>query len=137
MSNQKYIIEEMETYIRQGGGEYGDWFIGLADNPIAPVMETSRLRKVQNHRFTYIETMSVEAAKAVAGYFINACGMDGNISETEKDDACRAVYLYKKADHSVACETGTSNRLICWVRNKLFRICARENNKPIRRLYAP
>ena len=137
MGNQKYIIEQMETYIRQGGGEYGDWFIGLADNPIAPVTEISRLRKVQNHRFTYVETMSVEVAKAVADYFINACGMDGNISKTEKDGVCRALYLYKKAEHPVACETGTSNRLICWVRNKLFRICAPDNNKLIRRLYAP
>jgi hypothetical protein len=84
VGNQKYIIEQMETYIRQGGGEYGDWFIGLADNPIAPITETSRLRKVQNHRFTYVETISVEVAKSVADYFINACGMDGNISETEK-----------------------------------------------------
>ena len=137
MGDQKYIIEQMETYIRQGGGEYGNWFIGLADNPIAPITETSRLRKVQNHRFTYVETMSVEVAKAVADYFINACGMDGNIGKTEKDGACRALYLYKKAEHLVACETGTSSRLICWVRNKLFRVCAPGNNKVIRRLYAP
>jgi hypothetical protein len=137
VGNQKYIIEQMETYIRQGGGEYGDWFIGLADNPIVPITEVYRLRKVQNHRFTYVETMSVEVAKAVADYFINACGMDGNISETEKDGVCRALYLYKKAEHLIACETGTSNRLICWVRNKLFRVCAPDNNKIIRRLYAP
>ena len=137
MGNQKYIIEQMETYIRQGGGEYGNWFIGLADNPIAPITETSRLRKVQNHRFTYVETMSVEVAKAVADYFINACGMDGNISKTEKNGVCRALYLYKKAKHLVACETATSSRLICWVRNKLFRTCASDNNKIIRRLYAP
>ncbi len=137
MGNQKHIIEQMETYIRQGGGEYEDWFIGLADNPIVPITEVSRLRKVQNHRFTYVETISIEVAKAVADYFINACGMDGNISETEKDDACRALYLYKKAEHLVACETSISGRLICWVRNKLSRVCTSDNNKAIRRLYAP
>ena len=137
VGNQKYIIEQMETYIRQGGGGYKDWFIGLADNPIAPITETSRLRKVQNHRFTYIETMSVEVAKAVADYFINACGVDGNTSEARKDNACLALYLYKKAEHLVACETGTSSRLICWIRNKLFRVFASDNNKVIRRLYAP
>jgi len=123
VGNQKYIIEQMETYIRQGGGEYGDWFIGLADNPIAPITEVSRLGKVQNHKFTYVETMSGEVAKLVADYFINACGMDGNISETEKGGSCRALYLYKKAEHLVACKIGISSRLICWVRNKLFRVC--------------
>ncbi len=136
MGDQKYIIEQMETYIRQGGGGYGDWFVGLADNPITPITEVSRLRKVQNHRFAYIETMSGEVAKAVADYFIDACGVDGNISEREEDGG-RALYLYKKAGHLVACETGISSRLICWVRNKLFRVCAPGNNKVIRRLYAP
>ena len=123
MGDQKHIIEEVETYICHGGGGYGDWFIGLADNPIAPITEVSRLRKVQNHRFVYIETMSGEVAKAVADYFIDACGMDGNISK-KQDGACRALYLYKKAGHLAACETGISSRLICWVRNKLFRDCA-------------
>jgi hypothetical protein len=136
VSNQRYIIEQIETYIRQGGGGWGDWFIGLADNPMAPVIETSRLGKVQNHRFTYIETISVEVAKAVADYFINSCGMDGNTSELQKDGTCRSLYLYKKAERLAACETGTSGRLIHWVRNKLFRVCA-PDNKVIRRLYAP
>ncbi len=42
MNNEKHIIAQIEAYIRQGGGEYGDWFIGLADNPIDPIMEVSR-----------------------------------------------------------------------------------------------
>jgi hypothetical protein len=137
VGDKKYIIEQMETYIRQGGGGYSDWFIGLADNPIAPIAEVSRLRKVQNHRFTYVETMSGEVAKTVADYFIDACGMDGNISESQRDGGCRALYLYKKAGHIIACETGLSGRLIRWVRNKLFRIFVTGNNKAIRRLYAP
>jgi hypothetical protein len=127
----------METYIRQGGGGYGDWFIGLADNPITPITEAFRLRKVQNHRFTYVETMSGEIAKAVADYFINACGMDGNISETERGGGCQALYLYKKTEHRVGSETDISNGLIRWMRNKLFRVCAPDSNKVIRRLYAP
>lgn len=137
VGDKKYIIEQMETYIRQGGGGYGDWFIGLADNPIVPIMETFRFRKVQNHRFTYVETMSGEVAKEVADYFINACGMDGNISESQRDGGFRALYLYKKAEHRVASETDISNGLIRWVRNKLFRIFVAGNNKAIRRLYAP
>jgi nucleoid-associated protein YejK len=137
VGDEKYIIKQMETYIRQGGGRYGDWFIGLADNPIAPIMEVSRLRKMQNHRFAYVETMSGEVAKAVADYFIDACGVDGNISAREGNGVCRALYLYKKAEHLVACETGISSRSTCWVRNKLFRVCAPDNNKVIGRLYAP
>jgi hypothetical protein len=100
-------------------------------------MEVSRLRKVQNHRFAYVETMSGEVAKAVADYFINACGVDGNISEREGNGVCRALYLYKKVEYFVACETGISSRLTCWVHNKLFGVCAPDNNKVIRRLYAP
>ena len=137
MGGEKHIIAQVEAYIRLGGGEYGDWYIGLADNPIDPITEASRLHKVQNRRFTYVETMSGEAAKVVADYFIDACRMDGNITENQKDGHCRALYLYKKNEHPVACETGISSRLICWMRNKLFRVCAPANNKAIRRLYAP
>lgn len=137
MGDERYTIEQIETYICRSGGEYGDWFIGLADNPIAPITEASRLRKVQNHRFAYVETTSGEVAKAVADYFIDACGVDGNISERKGNDVRRALYLYKKAEHLAARETGTSNRLIRWVWNKLFRVSAPDNNKVIRRLYAP
>jgi hypothetical protein len=102
-------MEQIETYIRQGGGGYGDWFIGMAYNPIDPITEASRLHRVQSHRFSYIETISQEVARAVAEYFINVCGTDGDIIEEERDDACRALYVYKKTKHLVACETGTSS----------------------------
>jgi len=120
VSNQKYIIEQIETYVRRGGSGYENWFIGLADNPITPIKEVSRLRKAQNRTFAYVETMSSETAKTVADYFINVRGMNGNISETKKDDACRALYLYKKAEHLVARENSTSSRLIYRVHNKVI-----------------
>jgi hypothetical protein len=102
VSNEKQIITQIETYIRQGGGEYSDWYVGLADNPLDPITEAFRLQKVQNHRFTYIETLSHDIAKAVADYFINVCGTDGDISETK---TCDALYVYKKAEHHVVPET--------------------------------
>jgi hypothetical protein len=96
MGNEKQIITQIETYIHQGGGEYSDWYIGLADNPLDPITEAFRLQKVQNHRFTYIETLSHDIAKAVADYFINVCGTDGIISETK---TCDSLYVYKKAEY--------------------------------------
>jgi hypothetical protein len=123
---QKHIIEQVETYIRHGGGEYRDWFIGLADNPIVPIRKASRLRKIQNHRFVYIETISGEVAKAVADYFINVCGTDGDIIEKEKEDACRAIYIYKKAAHIVACEIGVLSRRFAKPRNVFCITCPRQ-----------
>jgi hypothetical protein len=95
MSDEKQIITQIEAYIHQGGGEYGDWFVGLADNPIDPIMEVTRLNEVQNHRFTYIETASHHIARTVADYFINTCGTNGNIREIE---TCCSLYVYKKAE---------------------------------------
>ncbi|MGB7580962.1 MAG: hypothetical protein WBL85_00755 [Sedimentisphaerales bacterium] len=97
MGNEKHIIAQIEAYIRQGGGEYGDWYIGLADNPIDPITEAYRLHKVQNRRFTYIETVSHQAAKAAADYFLNVCGTDGNLSDIDTIRPSRALYIYKKA----------------------------------------
>ncbi len=97
MGNEKHIIAQIEAYIRQGGGEYGDWYIGLANNPIDPITEASRLHKVQNRRFTYIETISHQVAKSVADYFLDVCGTDGDLSDIDTRHTCRALYIYKKA----------------------------------------
>jgi hypothetical protein len=100
-SDSKQIIEQIETYIREGGGEYKDWYVGMTDNPIEPVDEALLLNKVQSHRFTYIETISSQVAKTVADYFVNLCGTDGNFSTKEISRASKSVYVYKKATHLV------------------------------------
>jgi hypothetical protein len=97
MGDEKNIIAQIEKYICEGGGEYADWYIGLADNPIDPIMEVTKLHKVQNHRFTYIETVSNQAARAAADYYANICGTDGNLSDIDPGRPCRAIYIYKKA----------------------------------------
>jgi hypothetical protein len=101
MNDVKITIAQIETYICQRGGQYGDWYIGLADNPIDPVTEAFRLNKVQSRRFTYIETVSPEAAKAVADYFLNVCGTDGNIRDIDAKQPQRALYVYKKAPNLI------------------------------------
>lgn len=105
MGDEKNIIAQIETYICHGGGEYGHWYIGLADNPIDPIKEAYRFHKVQNHRFTYIETISHQAAKAVADYFVNVCGTDGNLSDIDTSRPCRALYIYKKAANLILSES--------------------------------
>jgi hypothetical protein len=100
-SDYNQIIELIETYIREGGGEYEDWYIGLTDNPIDPVSEASSLHRVQDQRLTYIETTSPQIAQAVADYFINLCGTDGKVSRKELGHACNSLYVYKKAAHLV------------------------------------
>jgi hypothetical protein len=97
----KQIIEQIETYIREGGGEYEDWYVGLADNPIEPVTETLSLHKVRGQRFTYIETASSQIAQAAADYFVNLCGTDGNLKTNDISRACKSLYVYKKAVHLV------------------------------------
>ncbi len=135
--DSKYIIEQIETFIRQGGGDYGDWFVGLADDPIVPIAEVSRLGRVQRHRFTYIETSSNEIAAAVADHFINKCGTDGSISEKQKESGCCSLYLYQKATPNASCPRQSANGLFKRVSNKLSRVFDDGNNKAIRRLYAP
>jgi len=99
--SQKKIINEIETYIQEGGGEYEDWYVGLTDDPFGPITEALLLQKVQSERLLYIETSSPQIAQAVADYFVSLCGTDGNISTNEINRACRSLYVYKKAAHLV------------------------------------
>jgi hypothetical protein len=105
MSHEKNIIAQIEAYIQQGGGEYGDWFVGLADNPIDPIAEAFRLSKVQHHRFTYIETVSYQVARFVADYFLKVCGTDGDLSDIDTGRPCQAIYIYKKAANLLVSES--------------------------------
>jgi hypothetical protein len=105
MNHEKNIITQIETYIQQGGGEYGDWFVGLADNPIDPVTEAFRLNKVQHRRFTYIETASQQAARFVSDYFLKVRGTDGDLSDIDTARPCQSIYVYKKADNLIASES--------------------------------
>ena len=129
MGDRENIIMQVETYIRRGGGVYGDWFVGLADNPIMPIREITRLGRVQNQKFTYIETVSNEVAKSAADYFISVCKTDGDISHTKKDAACRALYLYKKNERPVASRISISEKLFCRLRDKMLQVCAADNKK--------
>ena len=135
VGDQKHIIEQVENHIRQGGGSYSDWFIGLSSDPIIPIIEVSRHGKAQNHTFTYVETVSNTVAKAVADHFINQCGVDGRLNQTD-DAACRALYLYKKTEHPVSAARQFHNNIFHWLRNKLFRVGPEDNTRVDRRLYA-
>ena len=95
--SEEKIIAEIETYIREGGGEYDDWYVGLTDNPMEPVKKALLLKKVQGERLAYIETSSPQIALAVADYFINLCGTDGNLIKKEITPGCNSIYVYKKA----------------------------------------
>jgi hypothetical protein len=108
MGDEKNIIAQIETYIRQGGGEYADWYIGLADNPIGPSTEAFRFHKVQNRRFTYIETISHQVARFVSDYFLKVRGTDGNLSNIDTSRTCRAIYIYKKAADLILSESAMS-----------------------------
>ncbi len=108
MSNEKTIIAQIDTYIQQGGGQYSDWFVGLADNPIDPITEAFKLHRVQHHRFTYIETASPHVAESVSDHFVKVCGTDGNPRKIDTGRPCRAVYIYRKAANLIASESAVS-----------------------------
>ena len=108
MGDEKHTIWEIETYIREGGGEYVEWYVGTADDPIDPAEAAFRLRKVRGGRFMYIETGSEEAALATANHFVNYCGTDGNLAEIGAGGPGRALYVYKKVEQLVTCQVATS-----------------------------
>ena len=90
-------MDEIKTYIRMGGGEYEDWFIGLADNPMDPINEALLFHRIQSHLFLYIETVSTQLATNVVNYFIITLGTDGFISKQRIQKGYKALYVYKKA----------------------------------------
>jgi hypothetical protein len=135
MGSQQQIIGEIEAYICRGGGKYQDWYIGIADDPIGPIDEALLFHKVENHRFICLETISQQVAIAVADYFVNILGTDGNLYEGNRGKPCQFLYIYKKAVHTTGYKIKEPIRSIClergtpsWLRSL--------GNKVMRYLYA-
>lgn len=92
----KEIVGKLETYMSQCGGNYADWYAGIASSPKERLFNDHAVRE-QGAGWIYADCGTDEAARAIEQYFLSrGCkgGPGGGDYQT------KYVYVYKVAPHT-------------------------------------
>jgi hypothetical protein len=87
------IVIEVKNYIDQHGGNYYEWFVGLAENPEEKLIAHGV--NLDLDRYTYQTATSIEDARCVERYFVYRLGAEGS-TYPYTDEKAFSVYAYKK-----------------------------------------
>jgi hypothetical protein len=90
------IIQEFNNYIRNNGGSYSRWYVGIASDPRDRIFNDHNVNK-DNDAWIFRDCGAETAARKVEKYFLDrgcAGGTGGGDSSTTY------AYAYKKNTHT-------------------------------------
>ena len=93
---ESQIIREIGNHIRNCGGPYPSWYVGIASDPEDRLFNDHHVRKEED-AWIYRTASTSEVARRIERHFLNL-GCDGGSGGG--DWQTRAVYAYKKAGHT-------------------------------------
>ena len=86
---------EILAYIKEFGGEFADYYVGIAADPKAALFKRHEVDDKQDP-WLYKQTLTFQAARTVQRYFLEKLGTDGEaVIKGDEDTDC--VYVYKKS----------------------------------------
>ncbi len=86
------IIQEVDGYIKKGGRPYGDWYVGITDNPIRRLFLEHNVSR-ETGQWIYREAYSDTSAREVESFFLDYKGTQGGPGGG--DENSRFVYAYR------------------------------------------
>lgn len=86
---------EILAYIKEFGGDFSDYYVGIAADPQKALFETHGVDKDKDP-WLYKQTLTFAAARTVQRYFLDRLRADGEaVVQGDADTDC--VYVYKKS----------------------------------------
>jgi len=86
---------EILAYIKEFGGEFPDYYVGIAADPKAELFKRHKVNQKKDP-WLYKQTLTFHAARTVQRYFLDQLGTDGEpVLRGNEDTDC--VYVYKKS----------------------------------------
>ncbi|MBL29213.1 MAG: hypothetical protein CMM50_16905 [Rhodospirillaceae bacterium] len=92
------IKYEILAYIKEFGGDFSDWYVGVADDPKRLLVETHGIDE-EVDPWLWKQALTYTAARNVQAYFLDRLRTDG-VPAGPPDENFDCVYLYKKAPHT-------------------------------------
>lgn len=92
------IKYEILAYIKEFGGNFQEWYIGIAENPKQEMFTRHGVNQ-SDDIWLYKQALTFTACKTVQQYFVNTLKVDGQLLE-KGDENTDCVYLYKKSSRT-------------------------------------
>ena len=96
--DKENIIKELKNHIADRGGEYSDWYTGIAENPKERLDQHNVNRDKGGDWWAHRISDSKEIAEEIEDYFVNTLGTAG--APGGGTDATKSVYIYKKSTNT-------------------------------------
>ena len=93
------IKYEILAYIKEFGGEFSEWYVGVSADPKNEMFDHHSVDK-ENDIWLYKQALTFKACNTIQQYFLEILNTDGKpITNGNEDTDC--VYLYKKSDRTM------------------------------------
>lgn len=93
------IKHEILAYMKEFGGDFGDYYVGIAADPKKALFEVHKVDEGADP-WLYKQTLTFYAAQTVQDYFLRRLKADGEpVLDGDEDMDC--VYVYKKSERTV------------------------------------
>lgn len=90
------IKYEILAYIKEFGGDFHDWYVGVAADPKNEMFHQHKVNE-QDDIWLYKQALTFKACNTIQQYFLVKLNTDGvPVTSGTEDTDC--VYLYKKSD---------------------------------------
>jgi len=90
---------EVLAYIKEFGAQFGEWYVGIADDPKQALFEDHRVDP-ENGIWLYRQAVSFAACLTIQRYFTETLGTDGIPPETGTEQT-DCIYLFRKSETTV------------------------------------
>lgn len=91
------IISEIKSHMAQCGGNYSDWYVGIATDPKNRLFNNHNVDE-KNGAWIYREAENSSSARDIENYFVNTLKTGGGTGGG--DYSSQYVYAYKKTSYT-------------------------------------
>lgn len=93
LTTNQTLVNEIITYINKNGGNFPQWYVGIATDPKKRLFSDHNVRE-QGGAWVFGDAGSCEAAREIEKYFIEVLKTSGGSGGG--DASTRHVYAYRK-----------------------------------------
>ena len=91
------IINDLDAYIKDGGGGYAAWYVGIASDARDRLFNNHKVKE-KGDSWVFRQTSFSAVAREIEDYFVNTLGTGGGARRGVV--FTDMVYAYKKASHT-------------------------------------
>lgn len=94
IKTKEVITEEIKNHIKNCGGAYPQWYVGITKDPEDRLFNGHKVKDA----YIYREAENSKTAREIEKYFIEVLGTDGGSGGG--DENANFVYAYLKQNHT-------------------------------------